>query len=76
MSAFIEDNGYFSPEGMSRKTQFLYPLGFAAFAPAILQTIEKGLLENAILNPSWLDDRYCIPLTANYLLAAGKAGER
>jgi len=70
MALFIKDDGYFSVEGMSRKTQFLYPFGFSVFNPDILRKIEKGLGENTILNPSWLDDRYCIPLTANYLLTS------
>jgi len=73
MEHLIEDDGYFSPEDMSRKTQFLYPLGFVVFNSGILKKIEKGLQENVILNPAWLDDRYCIPLTANYLLTYQEA---
>jgi hypothetical protein len=67
---YIQDDGYFTSTEMSRNTQFLYPYGFSVFEKSILTKIEKGLQESVILNPSWLDDRYCIPLTANYLQAA------
>jgi len=70
MASRIDADGYFSPEGMSRRTQFLYPYGFSVFAPEILQKIAQGLSRDVILNPAWMDDRYCIPLTANYLLTA------
>lgn len=68
MAARIDADGYFSPEGMSRRTQFLYPYGFAVFAPDILQKIAQGLSRDMIVNPAWMDDRYCVPLAANYLL--------
>jgi len=76
LEPFLENDGYFSPEKMSRKTQFLYPLGFAVFHRDILEKIERGLQKNSILNPSWMDDRYCIPLTANYLMTAREAEKK
>ncbi len=66
----INEHGYYSPKGMSRNTQFLYPFGFAVFAPEILKRLENGLRQGRVLNPLWLDDRYCIPLTNDYLLTA------
>ena len=66
----IQDDGYFSPQEMSRQTQFLYPYGFSVFDKSILEKIAKGLQENVLLNPAWLDDRYCVPLTANYMQTA------
>lgn len=75
MAPLIEEDGYFSPERMSRRTQFLYPYGFAVFDPDILVRIEKGFRENTILNPSWLDDRYCIPMTASCLMAYQEIGQ-
>lgn len=75
MEPIIGEDGYFSSEKMSRKTQFLYPYGFAVFDPKILMRIERGYRENTILNPSWLDDRYCIPLVASCLMASQKAGQ-
>lgn len=73
---YIDDDAYYNPEKMSRRTQFLYPYGFALFAPDILERIENGLRKNAILNPSWMDDRYCIPMTADYLMTAVKLMEK
>lgn len=70
MADYIDEDGYFPPEGMSRQTQFLYPFGFSVFAPSILEKISCGLKKGVILNPSWMDDRYCIPFTVNYLLTA------
>jgi hypothetical protein len=69
LDSVVEDDGYFAIENMSRKMQFLYPFGFAAFNSDIVKRIENGLQQNVIVNPAWLDDRYCIPLITNYLLA-------
>ncbi|MBF0122204.1 MAG: hypothetical protein HQL21_02200 [Candidatus Omnitrophica bacterium] len=71
---FMDEDGYFSNEGMSRRTQFVYPYGFRIFAPAVLQRLEGGLQKDVILNPSWMDDRYCMPLTANYLMTGFTEG--
>lgn len=70
MTPLIDEDGYFSCEAMSRKTQFLYPYGLALFNSAIVNKISQGLKKNAILNPQWMDDRYCIPFTNNYLMCA------
>jgi hypothetical protein len=67
IAGHIEEDGYYAPGLMSRQTQFFYPYGFSYFASDLLTKVEKGLKNNVLLNPSWLDDRYCIPLTANYL---------
>lgn len=66
----LDEDAYFSSDGMSRKTQFLYPYGFSVFAPDILSRIEQGLSKNVILQPAWMDDRYCVPFTANYIKTA------
>ncbi len=65
---FIDDDGYYNPNEMSRKTQFLYPSGLSFFAESILNKIVNGLKKNVILNPSWMDDRYCVPFTVDYLM--------
>jgi hypothetical protein len=75
MRHHINENGYFSPDEMSRKTQFLYPYGLAVFAPDILNRLERGLEKGFILNPAWMDDRYCAPFTADYLKAASKVSK-
>jgi len=63
----IKDNGSFDYSKTSRKTQFLYPFGFAYLKSPILNKIEKGLIKNEILNPKWFDDRYVIQITTDYL---------
>lgn len=75
MTAFIDSDGYFSCERMSRKTQFLYPYGFSVFESPIVEKIKNGLRKNVILNPQWMDDRYCIPLTNDYLMTAAERGD-
>lgn len=72
MRPFIDEDGYFSSETMSRKTQFLYPYGFSVFDESMLEKIESGLAKNVIINPQWLDDRYCIPLANSYLMTAAQ----
>ncbi len=67
---FINEDGYYSGEEMSRRAQFLYPYGFLVFAPSVLEKLANGLRKDVVLNPAWMDDRYTIPLTANYLLTA------
>ncbi len=66
----IKDDGTFDINVMSRRTQFLYPSGFKVFASPIYQKILTGLTQDAILNPVWMDDRYCVPLTNDYLLCS------
>ncbi|MBM3253801.1 MAG: hypothetical protein FJZ16_06095 [Candidatus Omnitrophica bacterium] len=59
--------GNFDYSWTSRKTQFLYPYCFMIFKSEITQHHLKGLTENRVLEPGWLDDRYVIPLTTEYL---------
>jgi hypothetical protein len=66
----IDEYGRFDWTNMSRKTQFIYPYGFAVFEKvSVLKKLEHGLKKNLILNPTWMDDRYCIAFTLNYLKA-------
>jgi len=66
LSKYIDDNGWFDPAAMSRGTGFLYPYGFARCASPSLTNILNGLQTNSILSPTWMDDRYCIPMAADY----------
>ncbi|MFC1510386.1 hypothetical protein ACFL49_01880 [Candidatus Omnitrophota bacterium] len=70
MRPFLDENGYYSPDAMSRNTQFLYPYGLSVFASDVLAQLKQGLERGVVLNPTWLDDRYCIPLTNDYLLSS------
>lgn len=63
----INENGKFDYSKTSRKTQFLYPYAFVVLGSEISKNIYKGLKENRIINPQWLDDRYVIQLTTDYL---------
>jgi hypothetical protein len=53
---------------MSRQTAFLYPFSFKFINSPTLEKIQKGLENDMILNPDWLDDRYVIGLTNDYLM--------
>lgn len=68
---FVEDkidtDGYYDWKLTSRKTQYLYPHGFKIMGSPIVDYLEKGLNENKVLNPGWMDDVFCIPLANDYL---------
>lgn len=64
----LNNDGTFDSEKMSRKTQFIYPYSFTGWAKDLLEITRKALEKNSILNPSWLDDRYVIPLSIDYIL--------
>ena len=67
LNGLINGNGTFDYSETSRKTQFLYPYAFVVLESNISEKIYKGLKENKIINPHWLDDRYVIQLTTDYL---------
>ena len=66
----IDRLGRTDPSVNSRRTQFIYPYGLAALKSPALKNIDAGLHQNAILLPTWLDDRYCIVMAIDYLLTA------
>jgi len=70
LAAAIDDLGRTDYEHNARSTQFIYPYGLAARRSQALSRFEEGLRANAILRPTWMDDRYCIPLAADHLLTA------
>lgn len=57
----------------SRRTQFLYPYGFFVMQSPVFGKILKGVAANAIITPLWMDDRYCIPLSTDYLMTLDAA---
>jgi hypothetical protein len=65
----IKQDGGYSNRGTSRKTQFIYPFGLVAMKSTAVAKLVAGLEANKILNPAWMDDRYCIHLTNDYLQA-------
>jgi hypothetical protein len=63
----IKEDGTYAFDSGSRQTQFLYPLSFAIMQSDVIRRLVQGLQSNRILNPSWLDDRYVIQFTIDYL---------
>lgn len=74
--AFLEErvgeHGRLDPAWCGRGTQYLYPSGLVRWAPGATSKLVAGLEAGRAVRPSWLDDRYVIPLAADYLAAAEK----
>ncbi|MGC9328099.1 MAG: hypothetical protein ACP5I1_10735 [Candidatus Hinthialibacter sp.] len=67
----IDANGGFDYQNTSRHTQYFYPFGFRVFEEwDLLGRHKYGLQKNEAINPSWFDDRYCLPLAIDYLQTA------
>ncbi len=67
----ITENGSYDITKTSRKTQYFYPYGFRVMSHwNILQRHIDGLRRNEVVNPSWCDDRYSLPLAIDYLQTA------
>jgi len=65
----LDKYGNYDSIGMSRNTNFIYPFSFKVVKNnVILDKIILGLEHDLILNPDWLDDRYLIGLTNDYLM--------
>lgn len=66
----VDEQGLYAWEKTSRRTQFLYPGGLAYLKSEVLSRLTRGLEHNVVLQPLWMDDRYCVPMAADYLWAA------
>jgi hypothetical protein len=66
----INDFGMVDVTRNSRRTQFLYPYGLKAIESPAAARISAGIGADMILRPTWMDDRYCIGMASDYLLAA------
>ena len=62
----IDETGNYDYRQTSRKTQFLYSYGLCG-AERLLGHLTAGLERGVVLNPAWMDDRYFIQLTTDYL---------
>lgn len=62
---FSED-GRHDSQANSRSTQFTYPYGLAYTDSPVLSKLTRGLTDNVVLRPTWMDDRYSVPLAADY----------
>lgn len=68
IETMLNEDGSYNCEKSSRRTQYLYPYGLVIFkAEEVLKKHIKGLWLNRIVNPQWMDDRFCLPLTIDYL---------
>ena len=66
----LRDDGSYDNSMTSRRTQYLYPHGFVvAQAKDVIAKHCRGVAEGLVVNPAWMDDRFCIPLTVDYLQA-------
>lgn len=74
LSSMVRPDGRVDSSKNSRNTQFLYPYSFAVLRSGLLNCLEKGLEEGVTLNPTWMDDRYCIALAIDYFMAALEVG--
>ncbi|MEW6238002.1 MAG: hypothetical protein AB1656_21650, partial [Candidatus Omnitrophota bacterium] len=64
-------NGSFDYRHTSRQTQYFYPFAFLAMKEwEILSRHRRGLQSGEVPDPSWMDDRYCLPLAIDYLQTA------
>lgn len=72
----VNQQGLFDWQDTSRRTQFLYPSGLAYLKSPVLDRLTTGLNLNIVIDPLWMDDRYCIPLATDYLLAVEHLKER
>jgi len=70
LSGKIDEYGNYNIKGSSRRTQFLYPYGLVFMKSDIIDKLENGLKANRVIEPSWLDDRYVIQLTSDYIEAS------
>jgi len=64
----LDNYGNYDNMSMSRNTAFIYPFGFKLAKVEVLNKIKAGLEADVILNPDWLDDRYLIGLSNDYLM--------
>lgn len=75
LSKKLSNNGWFDSTTMSRGTGFIYPHAFARYSPEGIEKLKRGLDESTLLSPTWMDDRYCIPLSVDYIKTINVFGE-
>ncbi|MBI4404064.1 MAG: hypothetical protein HY537_07885 [Deltaproteobacteria bacterium] len=63
----LGDNGEFDENTMSRKTQFIYPFALVVFEHPAVEKLVNAISNQNFLHPLWMDDRYFVPLSIDYL---------
>ncbi len=67
----IRQDGTYDYRKTSRKTQYIYPFGLQVFRQKdLLSRHLFGLKNDLVVNPKWMDDRFCLPLSIDYLQTA------
>lgn len=65
----IAADGAMDMAANSRSTQYIYPHALAVTRSDLLDRVLAGIDARTVLRPTWMDDRYCHALAADYLLA-------
>lgn len=65
----IGADGSVAVERNSRSTQYIYPHALAHLTSPLFDRLLEGLDNGRVLRPTWMDDRYCHAMAADYLLA-------
>ena len=65
----LDENCIWNYQRTSRKTQYVYPMSFSVFeAFDMVERYSLAVRRNEAVTPLWMDDRYSLPLTVDYLL--------
>ncbi|MGE5477074.1 MAG: hypothetical protein ACM3Q1_10495 [Bacteroidales bacterium] len=70
IDAAIDAEGRMDSAANSRGTQYLYPSALVGLKDEVLARLARGLDANHVLRPAWMDDRFCIAMATDYLMAA------
>ena len=70
IAAGVGADGAVESADNSRRTQFLYPYSLALLKSEVLDRILDGVEKGVILRPTWMDDRFCIAMATDCLLAS------
>ncbi len=65
----VDERGLYDYSRTSRQTQFLYPAGLVRLGLSCVERHQCGVERDEVITPLWMDDRYCIPLATDYVLA-------
>ncbi|MEK9968418.1 MAG: hypothetical protein VW600_04725 [Ferrovibrio sp.] len=70
----LKPDGDIDPGRNSRSTQYIYPYALKYLQSELLGPVLTGIESGTVLRPTWLDDRYCHALAADYFLAYRRSG--
>jgi hypothetical protein len=65
---WVGPQGGYDYSQTSRHTQYIYPYAFLREpGRTLLERHLKGVAADSVVTPGWMDDRFCLPLTIDYL---------